>query len=654
MLKSSPIENQSSGSTWAALILAALLPVVCVVWFMTIAMRNERLAVQQRLTEVYQGHFAAVERQLTAFWRNRLAALNSTGHFPAPAAFAAIIRSPLADSVVIYDASGTAVYPGPSGWQPNRATEAPTAELASARELEFQKTNYTAAAEVYARMAQSSTNLHLRAAALQSQAGCLLKAGEKDRAIGLLTELTANAACADATSEQGALLMPNAQLLLLKLIHNPADVKFQTVAAVLAGRLNDYATAGFSASQRRFLMEEVTVLWPGGVHFPTLAAERLAAEYLEQDPPLPSDQKLQPAPLKNVWSVANADRTVVALFREDPLRPELESHLTDFALPGVKLHLLGPADKPSPTARTQSRPHPPLLRSDAGEFLPGWRLAMTFDGADPFEAASARQRRLYLWTGSGAVAVIVLVSLLAAHFVRAQVRLSRLKNELISTVTHELKTPLAGMRAIVDTLLANRYRDSAQLHSYLEMLSQETQRLSHLIDNFLSFSRMERNKQKFEFEPVALERVVQDALRALPDRFESPRCRLQVDLEPDLPTVQADRDAITTALINLLDNAHKYTLEQKEIAVHVFRDNGTVALQVTDNGIGLAPGEAARVFDRFYQADTSLSRRVGGCGLGLSIVQYIVKAHAGSVELQSEPGQGSTFTMRLPIPKEGA
>jgi len=127
-----------------------------------------------------------------------------------------------------------------------------------------------------------------------------------------------------------------------------------------------------------------------------------------------------------------------------------------------------------------------------------------------------------------------------------------------------------------------------------------------------------------------------------------PNAQLHVNVAEDLPAIQADAEAITTVLINLLDNAYKYTETNKRVALRAYRNNGAACFEVEDNGIGLTPREAAKVFDRFYQVDQSLTRKRGGCGLGLSIVQFIVKEHGGTIEVQSEPGRGSTFTVRLP------
>jgi signal transduction histidine kinase len=253
---------------------------------------------------------------------------------------------------------------------------------------------------------------------------------------------------------------------------------------------------------------------------------------------------------------------------------------------------------------------------------------------------------------------------------RRQMRLTRLKNDLVATVSHELKTPLASIRLLVDTLLAAETSGTEEVvgkdlrrtetvlpttssvplpvREYLELIAKENARLTRLIDNFLTFSRMERNKQAFSLAAVEPAAIVAAAADAVRERFEQSGCRFDVEVEPGLPSVTADVDAMTTALVNLLDNAWKYSEADKQITLRAYADGGRVALAVSDNGIGLSRAACKRVFERFYQVDRQLSRSRGGCGLGLSIVEFIVKGQGGEVTVRSRPGQGSTFTIILP------
>jgi len=241
-----------------------------------------------------------------------------------------------------------------------------------------------------------------------------------------------------------------------------------------------------------------------------------------------------------------------------------------------------------------------------------------------------------------------MVALLVGRYLLKQVRLARLKNDFVATISHELKTPLSSMRVLVDTLLEGRPRGEEQAREYLQLVAKENERLSRLIDNFLTFSRMERNRQAFELQDVAPGEIVEAAAEAVRSRFEADNRTLEVATAPDLPTITADRDALITVLLNLLENAHKHSGDHGRIALRAYEAEESVCFEVRDNGTGMSRRVVRRVFDRFYQADRSLSRAASGCGLGLSIVKFIVDAHRGSIDVQSQPGRGSTFTVRLP------
>jgi signal transduction histidine kinase len=273
--------------------------------------------------------------------------------------------------------------------------------------------------------------------------------------------------------------------------------------------------------------------------------------------------------------------------------------------------------------------------------------------ADVFKRAASRQVAVYTWTGALVIVLILAAGGFAGQVVGHQMKLNRLKNDFIATVSHELKTPLASMRVLVDTLLEGNYKSQEQATEYLQLVSHENERLSRLIDNFLTFSRMERDKQAFEMLEISPAAIARRAAEAVKTRFEQGRCKFDVNIDEDLPDVLADHDAMVTALVNLLDNAYKYSYDDRRIELKVFAEHGSVCFRVVDNGMGLSRRAARKIFDRFYQVDRSLTRGIEGCGLGLSIVKFIVDAHKGSISVDSKPGKGSIFTVKLPLAKEG-
>jgi signal transduction histidine kinase len=295
---------------------------------------------------------------------------------------------------------------------------------------------------------------------------------------------------------------------------------------------------------------------------------------------------------------------------------------------------------------------PFLIKGASRKHMSDWRVEVYLNGPDPFTAAADQRNAVYLWTGILGIAFIAILAAAMASYLGRQMRLTRLKNDLIATVSHELKTPLASMRVLVDTLREGRCTDDRQASEYFDLIAHENERLSRLIDNFLTFSRMERNKRAFEFTSVDVAGAVRAAVAAVRERFSPPGARLEVDLPADLPQVRADRDAMVTVLLNLLDNAWKYSGDDKSVKVRAFTDGSSVCIEVADNGVGMSRRAMSRIFDKFYQVDQTLARKAGGCGLGLSIVKFILDAHGGSIDVKSLPGKGSTFTIRLPAGKE--
>jgi len=158
---------------------------------------------------------------------------------------------------------------------------------------------------------------------------------------------------------------------------------------------------------------------------------------------------------------------------------------------------------------------------------------------------------------------------------------------------------------------------------------------------------MERNKQAFAMARTSPAAIAYDAAEAVKTKFSKGQCSFKVNIQDDLPDVTADRDSMVTVLVNLLDNAYKYSYDDKRIELSVSSEDGLVCFKVSDNGAGISRRSAKRIFNRFYQVDRSLARRAEGCGLGLSIAKFIIDAHKGTISVESKPGEGSTFMVCL-------
>jgi len=631
-----PLQRTGIGhdrASWPMLLLLALgvlVPTACVLWFMNAAMRNERLIGRQRLLEAYRGNLAAARDRLAGNFHALSLQLGEAAAHPNPSqTFARLVRGGAADSVVLLDAGGRLAYPD-SPRPPSRQPEENADAWRQAAELEFNRADLPAAARAYAAIAVQTRADGERARALEAQARCLLGAGDKRAAAALIARAFAPPALDRATDSHGRLIAADTELMALRVL--PA------LSRRLQARLDDYDNSIMASPQRLFLMKELRQL---GIHHPMLEAEELAARWAAEvlPGPMPRLPSLRASPLKGHWQISSPDGRAIALFKEESVNSRLSGLLQSLPPPnGVHFAIVPPGG-----AVTDQVIH----SLEAGEKLPGWKLSMSWRGDDPLDRAASSEITTYLWIALLVIAVIGILTFLTGWLIRRQMRLARLKNDLVATVSHELKTPLASMRLLVDTLIEAEEWDPVRVREYLDLISKENLRLSRLIENFLSFSRMERNRHAFQFRPVRAEEVVAEAAGSIGERLESCKADFKKEIEPEMPPFSADPDALVTVLVNLVDNACKYSGGDPRIRLRAFSDNGSVCFSVSDNGIGLSDKEQKRIFDRFYQADNSLTRQAGGCGLGLSIVDYIVRAHGGSISVDSAPGRGSTFTIRF-------
>ena len=402
----------------------------------------------------------------------------------------------------------------------------------------------------------------------------------------------------------------------------------------IADRLNDY-TMPLAAAERLMFMDRLRKLSPN-VSLPTQAALRLSLDLLDAERPVPAPDALRETSLSDVWALTSVDRRAIALYTTGRLEAMMHDFLHQVTPAGV-VFIATPPDVPTNAEAIA-----------AGTWLPGWQL--TFDVIDPvaFDDAGRRQLTTYVSVASVGVALIIAAGVVGGGMVRRHLHLARVKTDLVAAASHELRTPLASMRVLVDGLLADATLDPIKTREYLEMIASENARLSRLIENFLTFSRLERDSYRFEFAPTNPSAVVTSAVNAIRDRLP-PGGDLRVDVAPGLPDIMADAGALSTALINLLDNALKYTPEEKRILIRARREgDASVSFAVEDNGIGIPIKEQRRIFRRFYRVDQRLTRETTGVGLGLSIVELIVRAHGGTVTVSSAPGSGSTFALRLP------
>jgi two-component system phosphate regulon sensor histidine kinase PhoR len=281
--------------------------------------------------------------------------------------------------------------------------------------------------------------------------------------------------------------------------------------------------------------------------------------------------------------------------------------------------------------------------------LQDYRMVAVPLGEDPVARASTRNRVLYIVLLVMFYATLAVGVVFTARALYREAKLSRLKTDFVSLVSHELRTPLTSIRMFIEMLSLGRVKDPAQTTEVLSLLARETERLSGLIERVLDWARIESGRKQYRREAVKVDDVIDLALAAFRVQRLDAQLTLVKEIPDDLPRICVDRDAVGGALLNLLQNAFKYTGEDKRIVVRARQEKKRVVIEVEDNGMGIDPRDRKRIFDRFYRVDNLLTRRTEGSGLGLSIAKRIVDAHGGKISVKSEPGKGSVFGLHLPL-----
>jgi two-component system phosphate regulon sensor histidine kinase PhoR len=235
------------------------------------------------------------------------------------------------------------------------------------------------------------------------------------------------------------------------------------------------------------------------------------------------------------------------------------------------------------------------------------------------------------------------------HDVSELRRLERIRRDFVANVSHELKTPLTSIRGYVETLLDGAIDDDEHNVRFLEKIENNVERLNHLVMDLLSLARIESQAGMLSRQSIDLHSILEEAMRRYEVTAEAREQALVLDACSGPVRILGDQEALTQILDNLFDNALKYTPDEGTVTVRVFRGATHATLEIEDDGVGIPEEDQARIFERFYRVDKARSRAVGGTGLGLSIVKHLVHAIQGTIELESEPGEGSTFRVQLEL-----
>jgi two-component system phosphate regulon sensor histidine kinase PhoR len=226
--------------------------------------------------------------------------------------------------------------------------------------------------------------------------------------------------------------------------------------------------------------------------------------------------------------------------------------------------------------------------------------------------------------------------------------LDKLKSDFVSTVSHELRSPLATMKAYIDTLINRVDPDDAENRNlFLKTIETEAERLSCLVNDMLDIARIESGRIQMEFTRMQVNEIIENVGKLC--RMQTDRHRIEWEIREGLPRINIDKDRMTQILHNLVNNAVKYSPEGGDIRILAYEDQSAVRIEVSDQGLGIKPEDLKHLFEKFYRVNSQQTSNIGGTGLGLAIVQKLVELHGGKIEVESEFGKGSTFRIILPV-----
>ena len=232
--------------------------------------------------------------------------------------------------------------------------------------------------------------------------------------------------------------------------------------------------------------------------------------------------------------------------------------------------------------------------------------------------------------------------------IRKEMELARIKSDFVSNVSHELRTPLALISMFAETLEMDRVKSEEKKKEYYSIISKEAGRLSRIVNKILSFSKIEAGKRVYRFSKVNINNLVEDIFKSYQFHLQNNGFKFSLECDPSVPEINTDNEAVSEAVINLLDNAVKYSIDKKEIKITTGREGNFVFVEISDKGIGISLESQKKIFDKFYRVSDGLIHTTKGTGLGLTLVKHIMDAHKGEVKVKSKPNEGSSFKLIFP------
>ncbi len=294
------------------------------------------------------------------------------------------------------------------------------------------------------------------------------------------------------------------------------------------------------------------------------------------------------------------------------------------------------------------------VRSNFEGNFPDWTLEIYQEEPRILESFLTSRRGIFFYMFFLIAGILIFGLYLTIRAVTHEIEFAKLRSDFVSTVSHEFKSPLTSIRQIAEMLHSGRVPSEERRQKYYDILLEQSERLSLLTENVLNFAKMEEGKKKFVLEKTDIRQLLTEITHSFQGRIRQNDFDIDLEIEESLPHISVELSALSQAINNLIDNAIKYSGEAKRVKIKAFSTTNDLVISVRDFGLGIRKEEQDRVFDRFYRGGDELTRTVKGSGLGLTLVKQIVEAHSGKVLVESQVGQGSTFSLKFPFSEEGA
>jgi signal transduction histidine kinase/tetratricopeptide (TPR) repeat protein len=333
--------------------------------------------------------------------------------------------------------------------------------------------------------------------------------------------------------------------------------------------------------------------------------------------------------------------------REDVLRPALLDHFpsgeTTWAVKARDGSVILASENPSTV--------PVTLRTNFVSNFPDWTVEFHQPSPRIVKTFLLSRRGFYSFVFLLIAGILIFGLVLTIRSVSHELELARMKSDFVSTVSHEFKSPLTSIRQLAEMLQSGRVPSEERRQKYYDVLLEQSDRLALLTDNILSLAKIEEGRAEFTLETTDISALLTEVVTSICERVRHEGFDIGLDVEGALPLLAVDRTALSQAVTNLVDNAIKYSGDSRKISVGARLEEQAVVIAVRDFGVGIKKEDIDKVFERFYRGGDELTRTVKGSGLGLTLVKEIVAAHRGKVHVESEPGKGSLFSIRLPLPQ---